>query len=160
MRILLAIDGANCSKAAVEEVARRPWPAGSKLKVITVIETPLIPVMPMPDIDNYRTDLSEAIEGAARDRARALIDSAVASIQEGEGRDLIISGKILKGSPKRLILDEAERWEATLIIVGAHNYQNAERVLFGSVSQTIAINAKCSVEIVRRPKPEKKSARK
>ena len=160
MRILLAIDGSNCSNAAVREVARRPWPDGSKLKVITVMEVTPIPALPTLEIDNYRNDLSQALEQAARDRARAIIDSAVAAIQEGEGRDLTITAKILNGSPKHLILDEAERWEATLIVVGAHDYQNAERTLFGSVSQTVALNAKCSVEIVRQPKREKKGGKK
>ena len=35
MKILLAIDGSACSDAAVAEVARRPWPADSRLRVIS-----------------------------------------------------------------------------------------------------------------------------
>jgi hypothetical protein len=43
MKILLAIDGSPCSDAAVEEVARRPWPEGSLVKVLTALETPMPP---------------------------------------------------------------------------------------------------------------------
>lgn len=47
MKILLAIDGSPCSDAAVEEVARRPWPQGSMVKVLTAVEiTPPIPITP------------------------------------------------------------------------------------------------------------------
>src|SRR5438270_8651274 len=40
MKILLAIDGSPCSERAVEEVARRPWPADSQVRVVSVIEPP------------------------------------------------------------------------------------------------------------------------
>ena len=35
MKILLAVDGSPCSTAAIAEVARRPWPDGSSIKVLT-----------------------------------------------------------------------------------------------------------------------------
>jgi len=160
MKILLAVDGSDCSKAAVEEFAYRPWPAGSKLRIVTVIDLPLISLLPQLGMENFHTDISVAVEKAARAHARALIDDVVATILKRGGRDITITGKILKGSPKRLILDEADKWAATLIMVGAHDYQNSERAMFGSVSQAVAINAKCSVEIVRRQKPSKRFGKK
>jgi hypothetical protein len=41
MRILLAIDGSSCSDEAIEETSRRPWPEGSKIRVLTAFELPL-----------------------------------------------------------------------------------------------------------------------
>ena len=43
MRILLAIDGSPCSEAAVNEVARRPWPASSEIRIVSAFEVPLSP---------------------------------------------------------------------------------------------------------------------
>lgn len=160
MRILLAVDGSDCSKAAVEEFASRPWPAGSKLRVVTVIDLPLIPMLPELGMEHFHAGISQTLDKAARSHARSLIDDVVAVVLKGSGKDINITGKILKGSPKRLILDEAEKWAATLIMVGAHDYQDSERAMFGSVSQAVATNAKCSVEIVRRRKPSKKSGKK
>ena len=37
MKILLAVDGSTFSDAAVHEVAARPWPGGSALKVISAV---------------------------------------------------------------------------------------------------------------------------
>ena len=48
------------------------------------------------------------------------------------------------------ILDDAERFGADLIMVGSHGYGPVKGFLMGSVSQAIALNAKCSVEIVRK----------
>ena len=44
MKILLATDGSDCSKAAVVAVAERPWPEGSEVKVISAIELPYTPM--------------------------------------------------------------------------------------------------------------------
>jgi hypothetical protein len=39
MKILIAVDGSECSDVAVEEVAKRPWPADSVVRIISVAET-------------------------------------------------------------------------------------------------------------------------
>ena len=41
MKILLAVDGSVYSDAAVEEVANRPWPPKSEVKVITATQSPV-----------------------------------------------------------------------------------------------------------------------
>jgi nucleotide-binding universal stress UspA family protein len=154
MRILLAIDGSDASGAAAEEVARRPWPRGSRLRVITVVTLPWTSMSPGLDLENYREDIFRGLEAAARAHAQRLVDEAVALIAEGGG-DMTVTAKVLTGSPKLRILDEAERWDADLIVVGAHDYSGDERVMFGSVSQAVVVNARCSVEIVRCRQPTK-----
>lgn len=43
----------------------------------------------------------------------------------------------------------AEEFRADLIMVGSHGHGAIERFLLGSVSQAVALHAKCSVEIIR-----------
>ena len=40
MKILLATDGSEHSQAAVDEIAQRPFPAGSQVRIISVVEPP------------------------------------------------------------------------------------------------------------------------
>ena len=40
MKILLAVDGSPCSDLTVEEIAARPWPDKSFVKVLTAYELP------------------------------------------------------------------------------------------------------------------------
>ncbi len=54
-----------------------------------------------------------------------------------------------EGSPKEVIVDEAEQWDADLIVVESHGYGNVEKFVLGPVSQAVASHAPCSVEIVR-----------
>jgi nucleotide-binding universal stress UspA family protein len=144
MKILLAVDGSSFSDAAVEEVARRPWPAGSEVKVLQVSERPLIPATePWALPDNY----FEEMDRAAREHARATVDKAVASLKKSE---LKVVAEIVDGYPKHVIVDEAQQWGADLIVVGSHGYRGLTRLLLGSVSQAVASHAHCSVEIVRK----------
>ena len=70
------------------------------------------------------------------------------------GKTISLDGAMLPGPPRTVILDEAERWGADLIVVGSHGYRAWERFLLGSVSQAVVSHAKCSVEVVRcRPAP-------
>ncbi|OLE50767.1 MAG: hypothetical protein AUG51_26120 [Acidobacteria bacterium 13_1_20CM_3_53_8] len=150
MRILLATDGSACSEVAVDEVARRPWPDDSQARIISVIDLPT-PLTSEPWI-NPETYLKE-VEAAERSQAGKSLERASAKLREGKGsRELSITTEVLTGSPKRVIVEEAEKWGADLIVVSSHGYRSWERMLLGSVSQTVALHAECSVEIVRCPK--------
>jgi nucleotide-binding universal stress UspA family protein len=48
-----------------------------------------------------------------------------------------------------VILDEAEKWGADLIVLGPRRMSGIERILLGSVSQAVATHAQCSVKIAR-----------
>ncbi len=59
---------------------------------------------------------------------------------------------ILKeGDPKSRIIDLATEWHADLIVLGSHGRKGLNRFLLGSVSQAVARQAPCSVQIVRIP---------
>lgn len=146
MKILLAIDGSQFSEQAVEETTRRPWPANSEIKVISVVE-PMATMMAEGWVlpDSYWDDAQEA----AIKLAQEAIDAAVTKLKASISPSIKITTEVLKGNAKVAILDEAERWNAELIILGSHGYSGFKRILLGSVSQAVAAHAKCSVEIVR-----------
>ncbi len=146
MRILLAIDGSSFSDAAVTEIATRPWPAESEVRIISVVEPPLLPTVEtwVPP-DNY----IQALEQAGEDQARSVLSKAVDRIPSEQRDKLRVSTEIVKGHPKHAIIDAAETWEADLIVVGSHGYRGLTKLWLGSVSQAVASHAKCSVEIVR-----------
>lgn len=147
MKILLADDGSRFGDAAVKEVLRRPWPAGSEVKVVSVIEPPPAPAPAAWafSIEDYK---KEAVE-LKRARARKTIEAAERILDTREDKTLKVTTEILEGSPKQTLLEEAEAWGADLIVVGSHGYGFWDRLLLGSVSNAVASRAKCSVEIVR-----------
>ena len=147
MKILLAVDGSACSDAAVTSVARRPWPAGSEIRIISVAEPP--PLTAMPETWGPPTQFYERMEKEERARAAAAINKAEARVRAGEAGGLRITADVIDGFPKEAIAQESDRWGADLIVVGSHGYRGLKRLWLGSVSLAVASHANCSVEIVR-----------
>src|SRR4051812_5684140 len=100
MKILLAVDGSTCSETAVKEIARRPWPTGSEVRIITAFE-PL--VAPVPETWMLSPDYFEVMEKSLREQAQATVEEAAARIRGGEDKSLKITTVILEGSPQRVI---------------------------------------------------------
>ena len=146
MKILLAIDGSTCSDAAVEEVARRPWPEGSLVKVLTALE---MPTPPTPEGWALPVNYFEELDAALRKQGENIVNRAIQKLKTN--KTLLADAMLVPGSPRSVILDEAESWGADLIVLGSHGYSAWKRLLLGSVSQAVVSHAKCSVEVVRCP---------
>ncbi|HKG21374.1 MAG TPA: universal stress protein, partial [Blastocatellia bacterium] len=73
MKILLAIDGSSFSDTAVDEVAGKPWPENSEVKIISVAEPPTIPAIePWMPTDAY----FQQLEKVAEEQAQNIVDRA------------------------------------------------------------------------------------
>ena len=154
MRILVAIDGSEHSDAVVDEIAHRHSPADGEVRIISVVNPPMpLSAESLATSAGYHGEL-EKIE---RERARRATKKAASKLRKSLGGSSVkITTEILSGSPKRVILEEAESFGADLIVIGSHGHGALERFLLGSVSQAVALHAKCSVEIVRGPKSGEK----
>jgi nucleotide-binding universal stress UspA family protein len=147
MKVLLAVDGSPCSEAAVAEVATRPWPVGSEFKVVSAYQ---LPMNPTPEAWAIPPAYYNEMEQAVRAQAQRAVDVAIGQLQQTLGKSVAILGEVLAGSPQSVILEEADSWQADLIVVGSHGYGAWQRLVLGSVSQAVVLHAKCSVEVVRR----------
>ena len=147
MKILIAVDGSPYGEAAIRSVAARPWPAGSEARVLSVVDWTSGPGIR----DSLPQNILEEMEASGRAHAAAIADRAIARFRESEAQIMPIDKVVLVGPAKTVILEEAERWGADLIVLGSHGYRGYKRFLLGSVSQAVAAEARCSVEIVRTP---------
>ncbi|HYE75620.1 MAG TPA: universal stress protein [Blastocatellia bacterium] len=138
MKVLIAVDDSVFSQAAVKAVAKRCYDTETEVRLVSAVE----PLMSAEYDGRSQTNVYEV--------ARKAIDYAV-DILRSSKNPFEITTEIVQGSPKQVILDEAENWGADLIVVGSHGRRGIQRFLLGSVSQAVALHAKCSVEIVRVP---------
>jgi nucleotide-binding universal stress UspA family protein len=139
MKILLAIDGSSYSDVAVAEVSRRPWPPQTEVRLITVdppVEGSLLR-------GQSATVFDEIIKVQRAEATRRL--NAAAGVLKQRAPGLVVTPLLREGLPKEVILEEAERWGADLIVVGSHGYGAIRRLFLGSVSLAVATNAPCSV---------------
>ncbi len=146
VRVIIGVDGSGYSDAAVNEVARRPWPEGSLVKVISAVRLPFTPTEETRSLpDSYYSQL----EKTETEKAQTAITRAVARLQKGEATRSGIESEVILGDAREVILDEAARWGADLIVLGSRGLGGFKRFLLGSVAQGVAAYAPCSVEIVR-----------
>jgi nucleotide-binding universal stress UspA family protein len=143
-RILMATDGSIFSTAALNAIAERPWPEGTEVKIISV-----------PEFSIWLGEFPYFQPAQVEQLNQSALDTATEAVTQGRE---ILSKKGLKVStevtverevPAKTILDEAKRWDADLIVVGSHGRRGFDRFAMGSVSESVAMNAHCSVEVVR-----------
>lgn len=142
MKILLATDNSECSRTAVRHVAARPWPVGTEIKVISAIDTSLPAIEPWYGAQDVINRINE-------DRVKAAEDAAAFAKSILTSASLKSDARVIEGSPKLRIVDVAKEWGADLVVVGSHGRRGIGRVLLGSVSESVALHAHCSVEVSR-----------
>ena len=144
-RIVIGFDGSKGSVAAVEAVAARNWAAKTDVRLITASE----PVVPSA-IGRFVPPISKLVDEvnvSERQWLESLSEEALARL---EAAGLKADLHIRPGSPKHILVEEAERWGADCIFVGANAWgSRLERALIGSTSAAVAARAHCSVEVVR-----------
>ena len=145
MKILLAIDGSGFSQAALQSIIARPWPGGTEVKVLNVVEPPAL--LMGREMGAYDPEF-EAVWKALREQSKAVVEKAAQKLREA---NFAVSTQLVEGDPKSQIIDVADQWPADLIVVGSHGWKGLNRFLMGSVSQAVVRHAHCSVEVVRKP---------
>lgn len=146
MKILLAVDGSPHSDVAVHEVTSRPWPQGSTVRIISVVQhyTP-----PATEIVLSGATL-ESVTRQQTEQAAQLTSRSAESVRQA---GLEVETAVRHGDARSAIVDEASEWGADLIVLGSHGRTGIKRWLLGSVAGSVASHAPCSVEIVRQPQP-------
>ncbi len=147
MRILIATDGSDYSKAAVEQACRLVInPLNAEILIVSAYED-TYPITAEPFA--VSAEYYQQVEAAVRDQAGVFVEDAKKAIQDKfSGADLVISTEVLRGSPDQEILNKAKEWNADLIVVGSHGRGFWGRLL-GSVSNGVVHHAPCSVLVVR-----------
>ena len=141
-RIMIGVDGSRESERAVREVGSRVWPAGTEVQIISVDEgishqsiSPIIPIT------------SELIDEEKTLGARNMVHWAQSELN---AIGLDTSSYVVKGDPKRVLIEKGVEWNVDSIFVGARRFTSAfERFWLGSVSTALVTKAYSSVEVVR-----------
>ena len=147
MKVLIPTEGSDFSKAAIKKCCDMfDESVNTEIEVFAVAEPGYTPPEPFAVSADFMNDH----DAAALKRANESVAQAEADIRTSFP-DLAIglTTKVVKGSPKQAIVEEAEDWGADLIIMGSHGYGFWQRALLGSVSESVVHHAPCSVLVVR-----------
>jgi len=147
MNVLLAIDDSSCSAAAVDAVINQFRPRDTTVRVLHVIEWPgSLPMSLMFCEGPSAADHLLHAHDEVRRRARELVARTAARLARARFQ---ATKHVLEGKPSEEILAIANAWPADAIVMGSHGRTGLNRVLLGSVSNSIVRHASCSVLVVR-----------
>ena len=142
MKILLAIDDSKFSEAAMKTVIQQMPPDRTEICVLHVVE----PILVIPDYGGVKQIEAEEQRRRGRGTELATRDEELL-VKEG----FKVTTAITEGDPRLGIVDYAAQWKADLIVVGSHGRKGLDLLLLGSVAESVARHARCSVLIVRIP---------
>lgn len=138
MNLLVAIEDSPHSEACLREIAERPWPNDTHVRVLSVTKSFTAAPLPaggLPPIDNELTEASRRVAEHGMEVLRA------------HGLDARL--RVRHGGVGAEIVEEAREWPADLIVVGTHDRSALQRAVHGSVADYVMHHAPCSVEVVR-----------
>lgn len=149
MKILFATDGAKQSEAAIEMLAKFDLGDGDEIRIVSVIDM-AVP-MAVDIYGGYLPDTTE-FEKTARENAGKILEESSSSLRSHfKERTLNVTTDVLFGSPESRIVEAADEFKPNLVVVGSHGYSTWERLLLGSVSDSVIHHVPCSVLVVRCP---------
>lgn len=142
MKVLLATDCSQQASAAVKVLSELQFTAPIELTLITALgdpygSSPESTQHWFPELLRQERARAEAHQA---DVSKLLLDRCIS-----------IDQVLRPGHPVKVILGEAEDLNCDLIIIGAQGHTFLGRLLIGSVSDSVATHAKCSVLVVRPP---------
>ncbi len=144
MKILVPTDGSECAAKALNSLTSRPWPGGSQFKVIACPEVPVL-AGTYPYLD---TELLTDMMRHSEEHAGKAAEEYSATLRKyGLRAEAEVTKP--KESPAHAILEAGDDWQADLITMGSHGRRGFDRLVLGSVSESVAMHAHCSVEVVR-----------
>jgi nucleotide-binding universal stress UspA family protein len=142
MRVLLAVDSIITLDILLNEVSARSWPAGTEVRVLSVVEDADVPYDVWREM-GYGTDAVRREMKRRGEQITTLVTARLAQI--GMPCEVVI----MRGDPAFLISVEAENWPADLILIRAHNRTSLRNRLLGSVANSVLGVAPCAVDVVR-----------
>jgi nucleotide-binding universal stress UspA family protein len=151
MKILIATDGSQFSRAAVETVGRMLNGVEEKtsVRIVSAFEPPLLAAAAAPYAfpAQYNSVMEKELREAAENSVSEAARQMRSMLPKLNGN---LTTRVLCGQPAaQAIVEQAREWGADLIVVGSHGYGFWQRMLLGSVSNAVVHHAPCSVLVVR-----------
>ena len=141
-RILVPVDGSKTSDSSLQEAIRFAQQQNALLKLVHVIEDArFFDAEGMIDYTTLR-------DMARRSGEQVLAHAAEAVKQAG----LVAETDLIESDGRRvedMIVAEAKRWMADLIVIGTHGRSGVSRLMFGSVAEGVVRGSPTPILLIR-----------
>ena len=145
-RIVVAVDGSETSGKALDEATKLAQEMSSVILLLHVCEE--MPIMWEPDGMNMI--LMQNSLKAVADAGKELLENHKRQLTE---QGITVETKLVEtygGRIGSVISEEAQKWNADLLVVGTHGRKGIAHFLIGSVAEDVTRTASMPVLLVRK----------
>ncbi|HEX5415118.1 MAG TPA: universal stress protein [Chloroflexota bacterium] len=142
-RILVAYDGSEPAKQAVQGAAKLAKDQHAQLRIVSVVDLTPLYRRPYPGLDLGRIE-----QTVMQSTQEELVEAAAIAKQAGITPETVIA----RAGGQRVndaIIAQAQSWPADLIVMGTHGRGGIERFVLGSVAEGVARGAPVPVLLYR-----------
>ena len=150
MKILIATDGSEYSRAAIEKCCEIAIKAdNTAIKIVAVYHAYTPPGTYSLSIQyrKYAEEFKNSLHKLAEEHAEEAL-TIIQACLPAANTDL--TTHVAMGAADKIIIETAKEWNADLIVVGSHGRNFWGRTMIGSVSDSVVHHAPCSVLLVRK----------
>lgn len=152
-RILVPVDGSSTSDLAVNEALRLAASQQAELCFIHVLED-----VSMAWYGGGYVEVGQQLESAQKESGEHILNKAV---DEAAQAGITAEAKLLGAGGERaarVIVAEAQKWPADIIVLGTHGRSGFDHLLFGSVAESVVRIATTPVLLIREVERRQPSA--
>ncbi|MGC2048394.1 MAG: universal stress protein [Gallionella sp.] len=133
-RILVAVDGSETAQHALKQAIELARKLSAKLRIVHVVDMSWLPIGPELAID------TATISVARRGAGEKIIAAARETAQKAgfETETALIETETPTQHVAEVIVQEASRWPADLVVLGTHGRRGFHRLMLGSVAEQMA----------------------
>jgi nucleotide-binding universal stress UspA family protein len=141
VRVLVATDGSAHAERAVSLVAAQPWPEGSVFRVVVADDGPL----PSGEVAGGAPLVYDGYAGGAEDPGSVASRATELLTRPGWS----VTSEVLRGRAATVVVEEGQRFDADLIVVGSRGRGPLGSLALGSVSAEVVDHAGRPVLVAR-----------
>jgi nucleotide-binding universal stress UspA family protein len=154
-RILIPIDGSKTSQLALKRGIALAAEQDAALRLLHVHEVSVLADMYAAQTASGLTvapnvKALEKFEADLEKRSKSLLEQATAMAEKAGVAK--VDGKMVNAGMRRaakLIVDDATKWKADLIVMGTHGRSGFDHMVFGSVAEGVMRSAPAPVLLIR-----------
>jgi nucleotide-binding universal stress UspA family protein len=136
--IIVAFDGSEYSRAALIESSNLIKRHGGKIIMVHAVYFDEEEFTTAPEQRERRFELGKKICYEAKEKVQKEFDIDVESL-------------VCEGEPPDVVVDIAREKKVDLIAMGTHGRKGIKRLIMGSVTSKVIVNAPCDVMVVKKP---------
>ena len=142
-RILVPVDGSDASNRGLQEAIRLSKALGGEVRLVHIVDDSALALNPEAGIAAAPLVADFAQAG------KAVLEDA-RGVAQAEGVDAsVVLHENFSGRVADLIVEEARKWRAEVIVMGTHGRRGVRHAVLGSDAEAVVQRAEVPVLLVR-----------